>query len=104
MREKIINSNNIEWKDAEGYPTGTQIKILREEGSARTFLLKLPPGFDMKPHSHIATEQHFVLEGEYESEDKIFGPGFYRLIPGNTNHGPFLSKNGAIILVIWDPI
>jgi len=102
MEEKSINYTDMEWSDATGYPTGTKIKMLRQDGSARTFLLKLPPGFDMKAHSHIAAEQHFVLEGEYISSGKKFGVGSYRMIPSKSDHGPFTSENGATVLVIWD--
>jgi len=102
MKELSINYEQIEWSNAEGYPTGTKIKILRKAGESQTFLLKLPAGFDMEAHSHIATEQHFVLEGEYESGGKKYGPGSYRLIPVRTNHGPFVSEHGATILVTWD--
>ena len=52
--------------------------------------------------SHLTTEQHFVLDGEYESEGKLYGSGSYRLIPAHVDHGPFVSKNGALVLVIWD--
>ena len=102
MKELSINYEEMEWSDARGYPTGTKIKVLRKEGESQTFLLKMAAGFDMEAHSHIATEQHFVLDGEYESSAKKYGRGSYRLIPARTNHGPFISKFGATILVIWD--
>lgn len=102
MKELSINYEKMEWSDAMGYPAGTKIKILRKEGESQTFLLKLPAGFDMEAHSHIATEQHFVLEGEYESGNKKYGPGTYRIIPARSNHGPFVSEHGATVLVIWD--
>jgi hypothetical protein len=57
----------------------------------------------MEGHSHTAVEQHFVLEGEYESEGKVYKAGTYRLIPQHETHGPFKSSQGAVILVIWDP-
>ncbi len=102
MKELSINYQKIEWADANGYPTGTKIKMLRKEGDSQTFLLKLAAGFDMEAHSHIAMEQHFVLEGEYESGGKKYGAGTYQFIPARTNHGPFISKNGATVLVIWE--
>jgi len=49
-------------------------------------------------------EQHFVLEDEYESENEVFGVGSYRIFPAYMEHGPFYSKNGALIPVIWDPV
>ena len=102
MKELSINYEEMGWSDAKGYPTGTKIKILREEGESKTYLLKLPEGFDEEAHSHIATEQHFVLDGEYESDGKKYGPGSYRLIPARTEHGPLISEHGATILVILD--
>lgn len=33
MKEIFINYEELEWKDTSGYPPGTKIKILREEGS-----------------------------------------------------------------------
>jgi len=102
MKELSVNYEEMEWSDATGYPSGTKIKILREEGESKTFLLKLPEGFDEGGHSHITTEQHFVLDGEYESDGKKYSSGSYRLIPARTDHGPFVSKHGATILVILE--
>lgn len=102
MKELINIYDEFGWEEAEGYPKGTRIKSLRKENNVRTILLKLPKGFIMNAHSHIGTEQHFVLEGEYESEGQHYYSGSYQLIPPHTDHGPFKSKNGALVLVIWD--
>jgi len=56
----------------------------------------------MEAHSHMETEQHFVLEGEYESEGRTHQEGSYRLIPERASHGPFRSEKGAVLLVLWD--
>ncbi len=105
--EEMIHIANIYdkhgWKRASGYPIGTRMKILRDGNSAKTILLKLPKGFRIESHTHIYNEQYFVLEGEYESEGKIFSSGTYRFIPAHKNYGPFTSKTGAIILIIRDP-
>jgi len=103
MKEIYINNEEIEWKEAKGYPTGTMIKIFRENGEPHTFLLKIPGDFMLGAHSHTATEQHIVLEGAYISNDKTYREGSYRLIPAGVTHGPFTSENGAVILVIRDP-
>jgi len=105
MEEKSINYEKMEWTKTTGYPMGRKIKILREEepGGGRTFLLKLEKGFDMEGHSHNSVEQHLVLQGEYESEGKVYKKGTYRYIPKHTTHGPFKSSKGATVLVIWDP-
>ena len=75
------------------------IKVLRDEGEARLVLLKLPAGFRMEAHSHTCCEQHFVLDGEYETRGKEHGPGTCRCIPAHTDHGPIASREGAVILV-----
>jgi anti-sigma factor ChrR (cupin superfamily) len=78
--------------------------VLRQEDGRRTVLLKLPRGFSMSPHSHITAEQHFVLDGEYTSNGKLFPAGSYQIFSSGDEHGPFESENGALILVVWDPI
>ncbi len=66
--EKMINLFDDEhWEVANGYPQGTMAKVLRDGENAKTVLLKLPKGFFMAPHSHLTTEQNFLISGEYES-------------------------------------
>jgi anti-sigma factor ChrR (cupin superfamily) len=103
MDEKIMNYNQMDWEDATAYPAGSQRKVLRETTSPITMLLKMPPGFQMDRHCHTTTEQHFVLEGEYTSEGSTYGPGSYRLVPAGATHGPFSSKKGAVVLIVYDP-
>jgi len=102
-KESIINHHELEWKKAQGYPPGAMIKDLRNEGGGQTFLLKLEKGFEMEGYTNIATEQHFVLEGQYEEEGMVYPAGLTRLIPKNTTHGTIKSDHGAVVLVIWDP-
>jgi anti-sigma factor ChrR (cupin superfamily) len=90
------------WKEDRSYPSGTMTKVLRDEGGMRLMLLKLPPGFRMKAHTHIFSEHHFVLEGEYETGGEEHGPGTFQYIPAHTNHGPYSSRDGAVVLVIWE--
>jgi len=92
------------WEDAKGYVTGTKRKVLRDEDNRKTILLKLPKGFKMGSHSHITAEQHFVLKGEYKSDGKVYPVGSYQLFSAGDEHGPFESENGALVLIVWDPI
>jgi anti-sigma factor ChrR (cupin superfamily) len=103
MDEKYLNCKEMEWEDAVAYPAGSQRKVLRKETSPITMLLRMPPRSQMDAHCHTATEQHFVLEGEYTSEGRTCGPGSYRLVPAGTTHGPFISEKGAVVLVVYDP-
>jgi len=104
MKNLMNLYNDLGWENADDYFTGTKRKVLRNENGARTVLLKLPKGFFMSPHSHITTEQHFVLDGEYTSNGKKFPKGSYQIFSPHDEHGPFVSKEGALVLVIGDPM
>jgi anti-sigma factor ChrR (cupin superfamily) len=90
------------WEKATNYPNGTMQKTLRDDENGKTIMLKIPKGFKMPLHSHIYTEQHFVLDGTYKSEGIVYPKGSYQIYHTHEEHGPFESKNGALILVIWD--
>ncbi|MHB1048595.1 MAG: cupin domain-containing protein [Bacteroidota bacterium] len=104
MAQSINMYEDSGWEEAAGYPAGAKRKTLRDEHGVRTMLLKLSKGFHMESHAHMYHEQHIVLDGEYESEGTVFPSGTYRMIPAHQNHGPFTSRTGAILLVMWDPI
>ncbi len=103
MNAVDLNVNNLKWQPAEGYSTGVEAKVLSiGDGVApRTILLKIPPGWSMESHSHLYTELHYVLEGEYESKGEVYPVGTFRIIQKEVEHGPFTSRTGATILVTW---
>ena len=103
MKNAMNIFDKLNWITADNYPDGTLQKTLRNEKNAKTILLKLPKRFKMDRHSHVTTEQHIVLKGSYKNNGITYSSGSYRNIPAHTDHGPFESKNGALILVIWDP-
>ncbi len=94
--------DDLNWVEANEYFKGTQKKVLRDGDEGKTILLKLPAGFTMQPHSHVVTEQHFVIKGEYKSNGVKIPAGSYQIFFHGDDHGPFESKEGALILVIWD--
>lgn len=102
MSEITLDTNQMDWTETPLYPEGAKIKVLRDEGEALSVLLRMQPGFQLDTHSHTCCEQHFVLEGKYESHGKEYGPGAYQCIPAHTGHGPFSSREGAVVLVIWE--
>ena len=102
MLDVIVNCNSMEWQDAgSGYQEGTKVKILREDDGGKTMIIKLPKGFKMEGHSHIKNEQHFIMKGQYEIAGEVYSQGTYQLIHNETTHGPFTSKIGAEVLVVW---
>jgi len=104
MQEISLNFREAKWREMPGFPEGTKVKLLREDGKNKTYLIKLPEGFIGKPHVFSMSEQHFVLEGSYSDEEVVYGPGAYRFIPAGNAHDGTSSENGAIILVIQEPI
>jgi len=94
--------DDLAWENADGYPEGTLKKQLRNDDKGVTMLLKLPPKFHMPLHSHLTVEQHFVISGEYTSDNKTFKAGCYQMYKAGEEHGPFKSEKGALIIVIWD--
>ena len=81
-----------------------QRKVLRRaaDGTPKVALLKLEPGFEMDAHAHSHAENHYVLEGMYESQGQEYPSGSYRYIPRHKGHGPVHSRAGALILVTWE--
>ena len=101
--KKIMNLfDDLNWENADEYFNGTKRKTLRDEDGRKTILLKLPKGFNMPPHTHVTTEQNFVLDGEYTYKGEVFAKGSYQIFSPHDEHGPFESKEGALILIIWD--
>ncbi len=95
--------DQMNWEKADNYPEGTFKKTLRDENGAKTILLRLPAGFSMEKHSHITVEQNLVLKGSFTYNDITYHEGSYQLFTAHENHGPYYSKEGALVLVVWDP-
>jgi anti-sigma factor ChrR (cupin superfamily) len=104
MQEQTVNAATKPWEEPRGYPAGLKRKILRTgpDGKPRVALIKLEAGFEMEAHSHDLAENHYVLEGMYDSHGKEFPKGSYRYIPKGLSHGPTRSHAGALILVTWE--
>lgn len=104
-KELAVDTVTEPWQPASGYHEGASWKVLRrdDEGQPLTVLLNVPPGFLVPSHSHVCIEQHYVLEGDYESMGQHYPAGTYRLIPAHSDHGPFVTKSGAVVLVTWQP-
>ncbi|MCD6499936.1 MAG: cupin domain-containing protein [Deltaproteobacteria bacterium] len=103
MKELTIKASEMEWKDSLEYPKGTQEKMLTEgtDVMPRAIMLKIPHDWSMNSHSHVVAELHYVLEGSYETNGETHRAGTFRVIPAHTEHGPYSSKTGAVILVTW---
>jgi hypothetical protein len=106
MTRRIVHTRDLSWQALRAFPGTAQVKLLRDEpsGGARTMLVRVPPGGQILPHSHMASVQHYVLEGDYETEGKTCSAGTYRFLPKDADVGPLATKAGVTILMIYDPI
>jgi ChrR Cupin-like domain len=106
MVELTLYTPEMPWEPVSFFPGNAEVKILRTEaeGGARTLLVRLPAGGEISPHSHLGVVQHYVLEGEYETKGEMFGIGTYRLLPKHANVGTISTEQGAVILMIYDPV
>jgi hypothetical protein len=106
MTELTLYTPEMTWEPLSLFPGDAEVKILRSEaeGGARTLLVRLQPGGKIVPHSHLASVQHYVLDGEYETKGKIFGAGTYRLLPRDADVATITAQKGTIILMIYDPV
>jgi hypothetical protein len=52
----------------------------------------------------MGTVQHYVLQGEYETEGKTFAVDTYRLFRPHANVPEISTRKGATILMIYDPV
>jgi hypothetical protein len=102
--EKLMNIyDESDWQEATEYSAGTRKKVLFDENGMKTIVLRLPKGFSMALHSHLFNEQHYIIEGEYNSNGIVFRKGTHRCFKAHETHGPFESRSGAMVLVIWSP-
>ena len=104
MQEVSTQASNLPWEESKDHPAGLRRKILRtgSDGRPRVALIKLDAGFEMEAHAHEMAENHYVLEGMYESHGREYPSGSYRYIPRHADHGPLRSHAGALILVSWE--
>lgn len=106
MKEVVHHTAYMGWSELRDFPGPADVKVLRDdpESGARTMLVRIPPGGEVSPHGHRGVVQHYVLEGQYESDGHRFGPGSYRMMPEHCDLPPMSTKHGVTILMIYDPV
>jgi anti-sigma factor ChrR (cupin superfamily) len=74
-----------------------EMKMLREDGESRSFLLRLHPGAVLPAHEHPIDEECLVLEGEVQFGGVTARAGDFHLAPKGVPHGLVRSKRGALL-------
>jgi len=106
MEQHVTYTPEMPWEALTEFPGEGEIKRLRDQGTGRgmTIMVRLPAHGHITPHAHTAAVQHYVLEGEYESEGKVYGAGTHRLLPGGADVADITTQGGTTILMIYDPL
>ena len=80
---------------------GVAIKPLRVDraGNTQTSLWRLQPGSAIPAHSHSSEEECMVLEGEILWGGQAYGPGDFLVARPGAHHEPFLSPQGALLMI-----
>jgi quercetin dioxygenase-like cupin family protein len=92
------------WQEVREFPGKGKVSVLRDEGKggAKTIIVRLPAEDQIVPHSHVGAVQHYVLEGECETQGKSLGEGAYRFLPRHADVSAIFTKEGVTILMIYD--
>jgi hypothetical protein len=106
MEQHTAYTPDIPWEELTEFPGEGEVKRLRDQGPGKgmTIVVRLNANGRITPHSHTAAVQHYILEGEYESEGKVYGAGTYRLLPGAADVAEISTQKGATILMVYDPL
>lgn len=83
---------------------GAECKVLSRdpESHAVSVILRYPAGFAIdRPHHLDSDEEFFVLKGEMQIGDTVYGPGAYAYLPKGFPRGPMRVKGGADVLTFF---
>ncbi|MBM3481997.1 MAG: hypothetical protein FJX66_01705 [Alphaproteobacteria bacterium] len=92
-------------REAEGaweqHSPGVQIKLLNVDAAsgARSYLLKIDPGSEVRAHEHLVDEECYMISGEAMIGDLHLRAGDYHLIPRHLRHPITRSEKGALVFV-----
>lgn len=106
MLGSIFETAHLKWQRLAEPPGDVDAMILRinPRTGARTLLVRIPPGGTIVAHTHRAAVQHFVIEGEYQTEGITLKAGTFRLLPENADVSAITSEGGATVLMVFEPI
>ncbi|NQU12077.1 cupin domain-containing protein [bacterium] len=105
MKGSAFHTPDLHWQELHGFPGSAQVKVLRFEprSGAKTMLVKLPREGTIRSHVHPVVAQHYILEGAYETEDRSFTAGTFRLLSAHEPVAEITTREGVLFLLAIDP-
>ena len=78
---------------------GVELKLLRQDGDQRSYLLRMAAGARIPPHEHALDEESLVLEGDATINGVLCRAGDYHFAPRGKPHGWLTSEAGCLLFV-----
>jgi len=78
---------------------GISLKLLREDASTRSYLLRMAPGATLPAHGHSQEEECMVLEGDVRLGDVQVRAGDYHLAHSGLPHGDLRTDGGCLLFL-----
>ncbi|HNA30956.1 MAG TPA: cupin domain-containing protein [Thiobacillaceae bacterium] len=78
---------------------GVSMKLLREDETTRSYLLRLEAGARLPAHGHDQDEECMVLEGDIWLGDVHAHAGDYHLARGGLPHGMLRTDGGCLLFL-----
>ncbi len=92
----FVHSHQGEWVTLL---RGVELKLLREDASSRSFLIRMKAGSKLPPHEHALEEESLVLEGDATINGVLCMAGDYHMAPKGKPHGWVTSEKGCLLFI-----
>lgn len=82
-----------------------KVKVLsiNRENNYAMLMMKVPAGNEYPEHHHSAPEECLILEGDFQAEGRILGPGDFHHAEPDTDHGKLYTRTGVTLLLVVNP-
>lgn len=97
---------SLPWQHFDSFPGRLEVKVLRDDtgGGGRTLLVRIPAGGEIPAHSHLGVVQYYLIEGDCEKDGQDYPAVTYGMLPVHADVSPIRSRDGAVLLLIYDPV
>lgn len=92
----FVHSHEGEWVRLM---RGVELKLLRQDGGQRAYLMRMAAGARVPPHEHALDEESLVLEGDATINGVLCRVGDYHFAPRGKPHGWLTSETGCLLFV-----
>lgn len=94
-----VRAHEGEWRQIFEGVSVKQLFADKDRGTV-TSLYKVGPGARIPTHSHVGLEQCLVLEGDFNLNDEVYGPGDFTCAMAGSVHDVSYSQGGALLLIV----